>query len=675
MDESDYSDINKSNTGGVGTDDTSSNFSLVTPRGVLSKSNYVFVFIILIGALFSWRLLSWIETKGAMNKDEAYTSTSGTEYTPCPTCTHVTHTVDLSKRRSTDQLLKTNIVVYAHEYVDPDLFQEILSEQRIGTVVLSPVDLVKDSTSLEDLKHDLQADTKLTAIVQGVTKQGGTIELLIANNIPKWLSSDPHNTASIFPGMDGEEVWHTSPPKDYVLWKQMVEVLVEHFSVTLQANVIYTFGSEPDNYFVGNESEFFEMYKYFVEGALEVDPNAKVGGPTPSHYTSNRFTKDNPFLSNAKTEFKGSSTKNNQPIIKNFIEFAREQNLPINHIVYHQYPAPSPVPTAFADWVVAEKEITAWLREFGFNNTEIILDDWPEWRPSEYSDTEYQAAWVASSLASMAKYTSKTTPTYLGLIDLGAFSGVPSIQNAGFVGGNGLLTTQGIKKPIYNFYTMLSQMKGQLVDVSSNDTFAVGLASADNESVSVLVSNFIPQDSLLLQNSFGIPVTRDEMQQALQEIRDSTGVDSPLALLDKVRAGALHMDDLSLSNQNIKERLSKIQQLAVVATKRRTETVESTIRIDQIQSGTWRIDEYVIDSTHANSYATAMGEDVKSLTKVDKPSQDVLKQLVSDLNMRTDLLSGKTRSETITVSGNALELVTNQTPNSVNLLVLTRLSE
>lgn len=591
------------------------------------------------------------------------------EKSVCSTCREVLYKASLNFNEETRGLLDTNIVIYAYESVEPGSLEELVTEQRLGIVVLSPVDLVKNSDSLEDLRYDLESDIKLNEIVKKVTANGGTVEVVVANNLPKWLSSDPSNVSNIFSGVDGEKIWHTVPPKNYSEWQNLVEVIVNHFSNTLGANVIYTFGSEPDNYFVGSEDEFFEMYKFFVRGALFADPQAKVGGPTPSNYKSNFFAKDNPYASEKGTGFVGSATINNAPIIKNFIMFAKDNNLPINHISYHQYPAPSPIPLFTADWVTAEKDISGWLTEAGYNNTKIILADWPEWKQSMHSDTSYQAAWVASSLVSMAKYTNRTTPTYLGLRDLNAFSGRPTIENGGFVGGNGLFTSHGIKKPIFNLYSALSAMKGNLFTVDSDDDFAVGLGSVATDTVSILLVNFIPQNSLIIKNSFGIAVIKDEAQAALIEILKQTGLDSYQDLFNAMVSGLVKMDDLVISNPELKDRFSKIQALMLDASERRDQPIRSVVKLTGIDQGDWKVEEYVIDATHANSY-TAKGEITSFVRSEDSLTNEVIEELVDSLNQKTSLEHGKVRSEMVTVEKDFFQLMTVQEPNSVSLIIM-----
>ncbi len=116
--------------------------------------------------------------------------------------------------------------------------------------------------------------------------------------------------------------------------------------------------------------------------------------------------------------------------------------------------------------------MTEWTAEFGYSDAEFIVNDWPEWQavPHE-NDSEFQAAYVVSSLISMIKHT-KVKALYLGMRDIPAFMNKQERRrNASFGGGTGMFTTIGLAKPVYNAYALMSKMEGQLIPVETGDEF------------------------------------------------------------------------------------------------------------------------------------------------------------------------------------------------------------
>src|SRR5206468_147368 len=133
-----------------------------------------------------------------------------------------------------------------------------------------------------------------------------------------------------------------------------------------------------------------KYYEYAVKGALQADPEARIGGITPATHLSSVFNTT------------GKTTRNNRPMLQNWIAYCAQAHLPIHFVTWHSYPAGSPVPPGTTAWNAAAKDIRGWLGESGYKDTELIVTDWPEWKPHQESDTEFKAAWVASGMMSLA---------------------------------------------------------------------------------------------------------------------------------------------------------------------------------------------------------------------------------------------------------------------------------
>ncbi|MCA9459438.1 MAG: hypothetical protein KC550_02715, partial [Nanoarchaeota archaeon] len=603
----------------------------------------------------------------------------GSNIEDCLDCNlNITLSVDLNNvvENKRPFILNSNTVFYLYEYTPEKLIDDYFYNLNAGVVLLDPRDLVINSQNISDLKLKLENDKKLNDIVNKVVSSDGIVELVLANNIPKWLSSQPFNEASIFPGTNREKIWHSSTPKDYDLYSDMIEVIVNHFSNKLDSKnkVIYTFGSEPDNYFVGSEDEFYKMYKYFVKGALSANVNANVGGPMPSNFYSNKFNKAN-FIGvedNGLENFNSLKTYNGETIIKNFIEYCAKENLPINHISYHHYPPPSPIPQETAIWVLAENNILNYLDEYGYEseNVDIYLDDWINWEQSIYSDTNYHASWIASSLTSIAINTKKTTPVYSGLRDISVFSNKINQKNVGFVGGNGLYTEFGIRKAIFNFYEMLSIMDGDLIKIDSDYTFINGFAIKSEDKIYLLFTNFVPNEDLIIRNSFGLENNIEDLKKIITMISNENLINNTNLTLKKILNEEIDIDKYDIEDKKLKKQLEvyiKFYRDYKSINRSKDIILSTNINVKNLTDGIWNILEYRIDENNANSYA--LKDKISDEIRISKISKEDLENYVEKVNSKTSINSSRRDLGIIYVnSSNKTEINIELKSNSVVLL-------
>ena len=154
------------------------------------------------------------------------------------------------------EVLRTNVVAYGHEYIPETVWKKFFDEQRVGDVLLDTGDISRDSTSLQDLKRRMH---ELAPLVKRIIAAGGRVQLVFQHGIPKWLSSDPHNNGDLFQGVSGgEKIWHSVPPANYKIWEDVAYEFVRYFNIELntRGRVYYVIGSEPENYWVGNEDQW-----------------------------------------------------------------------------------------------------------------------------------------------------------------------------------------------------------------------------------------------------------------------------------------------------------------------------------------------------------------------------------------------------------------------------------
>ncbi|MGE0859333.1 MAG: hypothetical protein AB7P42_09515 [Gammaproteobacteria bacterium] len=580
-----------------------------------------------------------------------------------------------STARAADAVLRTNVVAYIHEYIPPYVWSKFFAEQRVGDILLDTTSITRDSLSLEDIKRRM---TALDPLVSQTISRGGRIQLVFQNGMPRWLSSDPHNEGSIFEGSTGagEKIWQSVPPSDYVKWQEVIRAFVHHFNNELdtKGNVYYVLGNEPESYWVGSEQEFHQYYKHFALGALQADKNAKVGGINPSSPMTDHFNKSHPQSTpDGRVTFAPLPTDGGKPMLYNWLRFSASENLPVKVVTWHDYPAASPVPSRTANWVVAEKNIRSWLSEFGYSGVELILNDWPEWKPVEHeNDSEFQAAYVASGVISMVE-NGTVKPLYLGLMDIPAFSKATK-ANASFGGGTGLFTRVGLAKPVYNTYALLSKMQGKITLVETGDDFVRALATVEDDAIYLLLANFIPSRRIIVHNTFGIDGgTLGEEDRAALKKQLKNSRRSKEELIKGLLDGTIRVEGLDLPSE-VAKKVTGVVHVARGAMERVHQVAQVSVGLTGLKTGDskWTFEEYVIDKDHANSYAerAAIAEQAASLDP--KRDQQQMQKIRDIVNARTSADSGRIASNVVTIEGSSHVVTTTLQPNSVHLIVLRR---
>lgn len=573
------------------------------------------------------------------------------------------------------EVLRTNVVAYGHEYIPETVWKKFFDEQRVGDVLLDTGDISRDSTDFEDLKRRMR---EVGPLVKRIVAAGGRVQFVFQHGIPKWLSSDPHNNGDLFQGVTGgEKIWQSVSPADYEIWEDVAYEFVLYFNIELntRGRVYYVIGSEPENYWVGNEDQWHRYYEYFARGALRADPKVKIGCCNTVRIDSKNFTKYNPQKRGNNVVFEDLPAKGDKGIVYNWLEFSARNNLPVDIVAWHDYPAPSPIPGKSANWVAYEKQLTAWMSEFGYSGAEFILNDFPEWNavPDE-NDSEFQAAYVVSSLISMIEYT-KVKALYLGMQDLAAFSNnQDKRKNASFAGGTGLFTSVGLAKPVYNAYSLMSKMEGQLIPVQTGDEFVRALASIDEDKVYILLTNFIPSKRIVLHNTYSPNAEMPEEidKAALKRKIKETGK-SREQLISSILDGSMDVKSLDLP-PTLERKVEGVKAVILAGRNRMGAPARVKIRLGSVKldkgKGNWPYEEYVIDGRHANSYAVRgrLSEQAQSLGVADDKRK--LRKFVEEANSQTSITTGRLERSDLSVRGGTIELNTSLEPNSVQLIVL-----
>jgi xylan 1,4-beta-xylosidase len=249
---------------------------------------------------------------------------------------------------------------------------------------------------------------------------------------------------------------NVTPPKDLAKWKELIrsfllhcidrygfdEVASWYFEVWNEPNV-------PDDFWGGTQEQYFALYRTTAEAVKSVSPDLRVGGPASSFFVDGK-----------------------PPWVDELIAYCDAETLPLDFITTHPYPVAWPLEGAAS----VEKRVTyrgpdATAEDLDNLSRTIRTSQFPG---AESHVTEWNSSFVCWDLvhdtAFMAPFVIRNNLSVLGLCDsLGfwTFTDIFEEHGAGegpFHGGFGLFNQNGIKKPAYQGYELLSRLGNRLVE-------------------------------------------------------------------------------------------------------------------------------------------------------------------------------------------------------------------
>jgi len=291
---------------------------------------------------------------------------------------------------------------------------------------------------------------------------------------------------------------HTSPPKDWSQWaeyiKAFIRFLLERYGAEEVEGWWFEVWNEPDltGFFSGSQQDYFKLYEITARVVKSVDDKIRVGGPSTSACKW----------------------------IDEFMAYCKENKVPLDFISTHHYPGDAfgnlITPANYAgifktmrEAVKAEADLTQTLGKMFFYPEKAArvtkdalckMDDelvaktgalpvfMTEWNSmaifaAPIHDEKYSAAFVLKTVLDLKN--DFTGYFFWCLSDL--FE--EQIQlNKPFVGGFGILTNDGIPKPNFWAFKLLSKLYPSRLDVGFRSHSDVEYAAfTDGENVQVLV--------------------------------------------------------------------------------------------------------------------------------------------------------------------------------------------
>lgn len=300
--------------------------------------------------------------------------------------------------------------------------------------------------------------------------------------------------------------WHANgcPPTDYNKWHYLVNETVKHLTERYGIDEVKTWyfevWNEPNlgSFFRGTQEEYFKLYEVSVDAVKSVCKDLRVGGPSTS----------------------GADFRENLGYFKAFIDFCSSKNLPVDFFSAHPYPTYWPLDTDGNEQMgYMSKEICI---EF-FDNIKNIVDNstykdaeihLTEWNSSPsprdlIHDTPFEAPFILYNI----------TQNFNKIDSLGywAFTDIFEENGPGdtpFHGGFGLINADGIKKPSYWAYWMLSKLGNEITQISDNYI----IAKQDNDYQVIIWNYCYYTDEFAKGDRSKLTITnRDEVFEQKQE--------------------------------------------------------------------------------------------------------------------------------------------------------------
>lgn len=329
---------------------------------------------------------------------------------------------------------------------------------------------------------------------------------------------------------DSTQFWwkgNVAPPNDYAKWAQLVAELTKHWIARYGIDEVkkwyFEIWNEPNlkPFWDGTKSQYFELYKVSVKAIKNTNQDLRVGGPATSN-----FVPDERFAGEIE-DVSVQATFQTEDIdafswrgvwIKDFLDYCEKEELPVDFVSTHPYPTDFALDghgecngkTRYKDSLYDD---IMWLRKAisksCYKDVEIHLTEWSSSPTSRDCSHDYLPA---------AAYVMRSNLMCSGMVDslsYWVFTDVFEEVGAGpaaFHGGFGMVTLQGVKKPVYHAYRILNQLGTEELErgegyifTKKNDKLAAAFYNYPKEYKGTVPMSVYPDQSVAIacQNAGG----------------------------------------------------------------------------------------------------------------------------------------------------------------------------
>ncbi|NBC84451.1 MAG: glycoside hydrolase [Bacteroidetes bacterium] len=304
-----------------------------------------------------------------------------------------------------------------------------------------------------------------------------------------------------------------TPPEDLSKWKRLVTRFVEHcvdrYGVEEVKKWYFEVWNEPNlgYFFNGDLNDYLELYKTSAEAVKSVNKDFKIGGPATSNFIISKEDEKRLKEKGKITDLTLEDLANAQfegVLIKEFLAFCEDENVPVDFISTHPYPTHFPLDIDgpaydFSRPVNSVHTDLLWLNNVvansAFPDIEIHLTEWSSCpSPRDHTHDYLQEA----------TYIVKQNLDCIGMVNsmsYWTFTDVFEESGAGdeiFHGGFGLINFQDIVKPAFHAYRFLNQLGN--IEIHREDGAVITKSSRDNK-VSMMVYNYPDEYPMAIQMS------------------------------------------------------------------------------------------------------------------------------------------------------------------------------
>jgi len=237
---------------------------------------------------------------------------------------------------------------------------------------------------------------------------------------------------------------NVTPPRDYEKWGALVKALAEHFTERYGADEVRTWyfevWNEPNlnGFWAGSQQDYFKLYTYSAKAIKSVDPAYRVGGPATA----------------------GAAWE------PEMIEYCHRNGVPLDFISTHAYGVKQGYLDEFGNsGTVLDKNPMSVSGDVIQSRKEIANSSMPglELHYTEWSSSYTPADPLHDSYheASYVLYKLKQAGRAANSMSYWVFTDIfeePGPRFTPFHGGFGMLTIQGINKPVCYAYQYLHQL-------------------------------------------------------------------------------------------------------------------------------------------------------------------------------------------------------------------------
>jgi xylan 1,4-beta-xylosidase len=290
--------------------------------------------------------------------------------------------------------------------------------------------------------------------------------------MPKALSTHPDPYHIGWPLKPGQEEGWSFPPKNYKRWqelsRQVAAHMIERYGKETVSTWYWEVWNEPDlkYYWKGTEDEYNKLYDYAVAGIRQAIPNARVGGPAStgpgpgSQGHSSEYLRA--FLGHCAND---KSLATGGPIPLDFISF---------HVKGRPNVVDGHVQMGLDHELNNAADGFAIVRQFPrFQKLPIILSEAdPEgcaacsarlYPPNAYRNGPLYPSYTAAAMKGLIDLADREQVNLLGMLTWAfEFEGKP------YFDGYRTLATNGVDKPVLNFFRMAGLMRGNFVSAVSS---------------------------------------------------------------------------------------------------------------------------------------------------------------------------------------------------------------